>query len=227
MRSVNSITDSKNQATGPLNEGVHLTIVLQLTEVLRSVLISNPDCFLSPCMWGKYELLLRRKIGNQTRTVSESLNHLSQRNKGMDSRASLRADSPYRRIVQLLDTTDKDIEISTLADSCLGHMPDVDALVNTCLQWGSSLYRTGNARVYTTVRLLRRWCADPIRLDVSITKFLSNSGDHVGLSRPTLFRILAELFRSKHLCVGKYLQWLMAKGGTTGLSASAKVSKVI
>lgn len=194
-----------------------------LIETIELIMLSSPACLVSPLIWNRYESLLRRSLVNVPRIVSDSLNRISKRNQKLQSQVSLHATTPKQRVIRLLDTAFEDVDVATLGDACLALMHDPDSLVTTYLQWGSSLYRTGSARIYLTVRLLRGCCAGRNGLDEPITRFISRSGNHVGLSKPSLFRILAELFRSKHLTVGKYLQWLIARGGTNRPLAPAQV----
>lgn len=208
-----------------MQEGIYTTIVPQLAGILETVIVSNPACFVSPQMWDQYETLLWRTLGDNAGNLTESLDHLSRRNKGLRRQASLHTMSPKQRIIHLLDMAFEDVDIASLSDTCLALVRDTDSVVTTYLQWGSTLYRTGNARLYLTVRLLRTCSVGRSGLEAAIMRFMSRSVDHIGLSKSSLFRILAELFRSKHLDVGKYLQWLMAKGCTNGASALSQVCR--
>ena len=209
-----------------LDENEFAEILQQLIDMIKSLILTSPECFISPQMWAKYEPLLRRSLDSTTEDICDSLNQISNRNKEIWGQASLPASTPKQQVIQLLDMVFDDVDVATLEDACRSLVPDTSSLVTTFLQWGSSVYRTGMARIYLSIRLLR---ALPIKmggLDTPITTFLANCEEHVGLSRPSLFRILAELFRSKHLNVGRYLQWLMARGGTNVASLPNQVCRV-
>lgn len=197
----------------------------QLTGILKTIIVSRPACFVSPQMWDQYETLLWRTLGDNGGNLTESLDHLSRRNKRLWRRAPLHAITLKQRIIHLLDMAFEDVDIASLSNTCIALVRDTDSLITTYLQWGSTLYRTGNARLYLTVRLLRSCHVGRGGLEAAIMRFMSRSVDHIGLSKSSLFRILAELFRSKHLDVGKYLQWLMAKGYSNGASALSQVRR--
>ena len=209
-----------------LDEGEFAGILRQLIDMIKSLILKSPACFISPQMWSKYEPLLRRSLDNTTESLCDSLNQISRRNNEIWGQASLPPTTPKQRVIKLLDMVFDDFDIATLADACRSLIPDTNSLVTTFLQWGSSLYRTGMARIYLCIRLLRGLPIKMGGLNTPVTTFLANCEEHVGLSRPSLFRILAELFRSKHLNVGRYLQWLMAKGGTNVTSPPNQVCQV-
>ena len=213
------------EVTG-LDESEFAGISRQLIDMIKSLILTSPACFISPQMWSKYEPLLRRRLDSTTGSLCDSLNQISRRNKDIWGQASLPATTPKQRVIQLLDMVFDDVDIATLADSCRSLMSDTNSLVTTFLQWGSSVYRTGMARIYLSIRLLRGLPIETGGLNTPITTFLANYEEHVGLSRTSLFRILAELFRSKHLNVGRYLQWLMARGGTNVAPLSNRVCRV-
>lgn len=191
--------------------------------MLSSVLRSHPACFLLPQIWHQYEALLRRSLHDRASNISDSIDNISRRNKQLRSESAKREITPRQKVIQLLDTAFENFNITNLADACLALLDDIDTLVITCLQWGSSLYRFGDARVYLTARLLRKFGGSRNVLDKCITQFVATPAIHDGLSKPSLFRIFAELFRSKHLNAGKYLQWLMARGGALGTPAPDQV----
>ncbi|KAL8792612.1 MAG: hypothetical protein Q9195_004835 [Heterodermia aff. obscurata] len=224
-RLVQVLLEQLRKAT-ELDESEFAGINRQLIDMIKSLILTSPACFISPQMWAKYEPLLRRSLDSTTESLCDSLNQISRRNKEIWGQASVPAATPKQRIIQLLDMVFDDVDIATLADTCRSLMPDTNSLVTTFLQWGSSVYRTGVARIYLSIRLLRGLPIDMGGLDTPITKFLANWEEHNGLSRPNLFRILAELFRSKHLNVGRYLQWLMARDGTNVASFPNQVSNL-
>ena len=210
-----------------LDESEFAGILRQLIDMVKSLILTSPACFISPQMWANYEPLLRRSLDSTTESLCDSLNQISRRNKEIRGQASLPAATPKQRVIKLLDMVFDDVDIATLADACQCLMPDTNSLVTTFLQWGSSVYRTGMARIYLSIRLLRGLPINMGGLDTPITAFLANREEHIGLSRPSLFRILAELFRSKHLNVGRYLQWLMARGGTNVASLPNQVCQAL
>ena len=175
-------------------------------------MLSHPACFLLPLSWNKDEALLRRTLNNSTIPLSGAMDQISLRNSQLQSEFSRRGKTPRQKVIQLLDSSLEDINVQSLANACLEVYQDIDAFVMTCLQWGSSAHRSGHARIYLTARLLRISCKNQTVLDRCVLAFVATAAVSNGLHKSSLYRILAELFRSKHLSAGKYLQWLMARG---------------
>ena len=186
-------------------------------------MLSYPACFLLPLSWEKDEALLRRTLKDSTTPLSDAVEQIAIRNSQLQSEILQRGKTPRQKVIQLLDGSLENINVANLARACLEVYHDIDAFVMTCLQWGSSAHRSGHARIYLTARLLRRSCENQIVLDRCVLAFVATAAVCDGLSKPSLYRILAELFRSKHLSAGKYLQWLMARGSAFATSDPKQV----
>jgi mediator of RNA polymerase II transcription subunit 12 len=73
-------------------------------------------------------------------------------------------------------------------------------------------------------RLLRRWSHLDADIYEGIISYLQNrSWDESG-QLDVVFRIVAELVRSKHFSAGRYLQWLIATGSLERDLQSGSVS---
>lgn len=118
------------------------------------------------------------------------------------------------KLVSLLDSVDcaMAINIEPLASKCIAVMPDTRALISAALTWASSLYRDGSHRVYLVTRLLRHWCSAGVDIDDGILSYFHTADSRKGSEPRNIFRVIAELVRSKTFSVGKYLQWLIATG---------------
>jgi mediator of RNA polymerase II transcription subunit 12 len=117
------------------------------------------------------------------------------------------------------------IRIEDLSYECMEITSNADHLISALLQWACSCYRTGSHRIYLATRLLRRWShlgADVY--DGIVTYFQSMTWVESGEIH-ILFRIVAELVRSKHFSVGRYLQWLIATGSLGRDASLALVSR--
>lgn len=114
----------------------------------------------------------------------------------------------------MLDSVDytSGLNTETLACECLATISDARTLVSTVLKWASSLYREGAHRAYLATRLLRRWSRSGLDIDSAILSYFHSSDMNKGSDPRNVFRIVAELVRSKNFSVGKYLQWLIATG---------------
>lgn len=179
-----------------------------------------PACFLLPFCWEKYEDMLR--INPEERSVA-SVHHfekISQRNLRLrrPSRnvGRFSISSSGRNLIALLDKVSFNVDFGTFADKCLATVYDRAQLITICLDWATSLARLGHGRTYFVARLFRRWAKLKVNLEQPILGFLASNPDLPQLQKTNIYRVLAELVHSKHLSVGRYLQWLMAKGAVTG-----------
>jgi mediator of RNA polymerase II transcription subunit 12 len=159
--------------------------------------------------------------------IMRSVNDLDRRARRLQQRrGSLSvAQDATRRIISLLDSIDYAIGVNTenIACECLATMSDAHTLVSTVLRWASSFYREGTHRVYLATRLLRRWCRSGVDIDSAILSYFHSSDMNKGSDPRNVFRIVAELVRSKNFSVGKYLQWLIATGS---LNQNQSISSV-
>ena len=188
----------------------------RLVKLLKSLSISAPACLLLPRCWIKYERTFQNCFQGPADIPASCFEHIVRRNlrltKSSEGRAWRPTPTSRRTFITFLDTTSDWAQIVKLTDSCLAATDDSSKLVITCLEWASSSYRHGHARIYIAARILRRWSKQGIELEKPILDFLAASPNMAGLHKGNTYRLLAELIRSKHFLAGKYLQWLMARG---------------
>ena len=203
---------------GPDND-IYGTLILQLAESLKSILISHPRWFLMPRLWHKYESILHQYIGEDDSRPNSVFEQISKRNQRLfrvseESQTWRPPNTPRQKLIHLLDTVPINTDFLPLAANCLQIIEDLDALVAACLEWASTMYRNGSERIYICVRLLRQFGRTRAGLDASVMRFLATATDSglTSLDKNQLYRIVAELLRSKHISPGKYLSWLMARG---------------
>ena len=126
-----------------------------------------------------------------------------------------------------LDSLRDNQSFGSVASACLRATSDSDLLIRTCVEWSSSVHRYGCFRAYAAARLLRIWKRKGIDLQSPIFNFLAACSDIPGLQKREVYRLLAELVRSRHLSVSKYLQWLIARGTLDGHHELHSVSIMI
>ena len=175
-----------------------------------------PGCLILPAYWTKYEGAIQRCLGQKEDRLQSSFDNLNKRNWRLRNRSLeqwIQGTKTHRQtIILYLDSLRDGRSFSRVAGACLRATSDHDLLVRTCIEWSSSLYRYGFFRAYAAARLLRMWKGMGVDLQGPIFKFLAACSDVPGLKRRDVYRLLAELVRSRHLSVGKYLQWLIARG---------------
>lgn len=117
-----------------------------------------------------------------------------------------------QQLIKLLDSISPSYDFSILSSECLRLPLDHEALISRVLEWASTPFRHGINRVYIAVRLLRRWRKSEIDTDSHMLSFLLKIRTRPGFELSRIYHIISELIRSQSFSVGKYLQWLMARG---------------
>ena len=172
--------------------------------------------------------MLRQYVTQNEPQLEGCLEPISKRNLRLQTTVSQppgwRPPSTARqRLISILDTVQTDVHFSNVTEDCLQTIDDFDVLIATCLEWASSRNRDGDDRVYICTRLLRQCSKVRAGLDTSIMRFIATRASFADLSIEKLYRLLAELLRSKHIAPGRYLSWLMARGNLSGHPTTAQV----
>ncbi|KAJ5110925.1 hypothetical protein N7532_001460 [Penicillium argentinense] len=133
--------------------------------------------------------------------------------------------SPQQRIIRLLDSIRSVQDVSSVSSACLEAVADRAALVSKLLEWLATPFRHGICRVYIGVRLLRKWKSLGVDVDDHILSFLSFSQRESPktMNMDNIYHTISELVRSQTFSVGRYLQWLMAKGITGRVSSEKQM----
>ncbi|EEP75612.1 predicted protein [Uncinocarpus reesii 1704] len=105
--------------------------------------------------------------------------------------------------------------MDAISSACLNMHLEYDSLISKLLEWSSTNFRRGSTRIYVTVRLLRKWRKSGIDTDSSIVSFLQHKAESSVLEKGNIYHVISELVRSQSFAVGKYLQWLVARGAVT------------
>jgi mediator of RNA polymerase II transcription subunit 12 len=182
------------------------------------LLATRPACLLLPTSWVKHGAVLKTLAAKRDHPqITLAVEKLDTRNNRLLQ--SARAVAPLSRtsaaqIFRKLDSINykAPIRIEDLSYECMEIMSNATQLISALLQWASSCYRLGSHRVYLATRLLRRWSHLGADVYEGVLSHLQNMTWVVSGALSSLLRIVAELVRSKHFSVGRYLQWLIATG---------------
>lgn len=201
-----------------------------LEQLLLKVLVTSPSCLLLPDRWNAHLPVLQRLAlkhpDSKVLLVVQDLNRRARR-LCPSSPSDRSAQSPARRIVLLLDAVDytPDVNVELIAKQCWDALPNARDLVSIVLRWASSSHRVGMQRIYLVTRLLCKWWRSGIDTDDAILAFFQ-SVDCGRVDEPcNIYRIVAELVRSKTFSVGRFLQWLIATGSFDRNSDFTSVSQ--
>lgn len=209
-----------DRASLPINHEVYDTVFKKLAKLLKTIMLSAPACLILPAGWNKYQDTIKSCLDKTESRLQSSFDNLSKRNWKIRNRASNQSSQPTKShgqtIIMFLDSLCYDQSFGKIAGACLRVTDDYDLLVRTCIEWSSSIYRHGRSRAYAAARLLRIWKRKGVDLQGPIFNFLAASSDVPDLQKRDIYILLAELVRSQHLSIGKYLQWLIARGTLDG-----------
>ncbi|KAJ5668019.1 uncharacterized protein N7477_006589 [Penicillium maclennaniae] len=133
--------------------------------------------------------------------------------------------SPQQRIIRLLDSIRSAQDIPAASAACLDAVGDGRSLVSKLLQWLATPFRHGICRVYVGARLLRKWKSCGVDVDEHVLSFLTHFRDTKKLDMENVYHVISELVRSQTFSVGRYLQWLMAKGATSYSSSKGQSAR--
>ena len=204
-------------------------VLQQLVQLSRFIMVDAPACFLLPASWARHKDALKDcSAGEGNSDLQRRYENLAVRNEYLQNGA-LRQHKPHRnllrqKIILLLDSLSTKPDYGKVAGACLHNLKDNDVLIETCVEWSCSNYRHGLFRTYAAARLLRIWHRCGIELQRPLFNVLASFGGRGDVSRESLYKLIAGLVSSKHVSVGRYLQWLMARGSLRDSSNHSSVS---
>lgn len=120
---------------------------------------------------------------------------------------------PIRLVLfEYLDSLPTDPSITECAERCKTICGDNVDIIASLMDWGSSNFRTGSARVYLTASILKLLANQGTILEEGILNTLSDLSAQQGRNPSAFAKIIVELVSTKHFNYGKYLQWLISTG---------------
>ena len=222
--------DLYSQITSPDTKETSASLQSKLVAFIRALALTDPMCCILPHCWLKYESFLKLCFDEQDPRLNFCFRNLWERS--LRLRRPPFADivgsyqTPRQRLIALLDALGPDFDIGALSDSAKEIVDDHDVLISTLIEWATTLYRNGPSRIYLALRLFHQWSRAGLSLDQPVLRFIGHFSHTPGLHKPSMCKLFAELIRSKLLAVGKYLQWLIARGPQFHLQEAKTVSKM-
>ncbi|KAI4259051.1 MAG: hypothetical protein LQ352_000948 [Teloschistes flavicans] len=201
-------------------------VVNEIEALLRILISSGPASFLLPQTWQIYQPLLQAMTEFFDPVLSARLKLISMRNMQMRTLSKPCDESDAiidQKIIRILDILPFSADPAEFASDLWEAARHPDCLVRICLQWSSSVFRSGQRRTYIAARLLRKWHGMGVDVETSILNFISSESNTFGSEPSRLYRTIAELARTRHFSLGKYLQWVI----TTGVLSSLNYSPII
>ena len=194
------------------------------TSMIYDLMIKYPEFLVLPIQWHRYENALFRSLVTIRNSAQTSFEMVSSRNSRCrkDAIAYSNETFPYKKVISYLElASQRTINLQKLSDTFIRMTQDQQRLVATLIQWSTAKLRQNVSRVYLAVRILRQLARLGFALDDPITAILASTIELRQLDISKVYLLVSELVRSYHFSMGKYLQWLLAKGSL----ASSEVSK--
>ncbi|KAJ5114672.1 Mediator complex subunit Med12, partial [Penicillium alfredii] len=212
------LLEKLRQATEPKLEPLQ-PLIDRLSRFVRRLVHEHTSSVILPNSWDTYKHQVLSCLNLKHQVDRALFQSLAERNARVQRPRHSRQTahrSPHQRIIRLLDSIRSSHDIPSISSACLETVDDKTVLVSKLLEWLATPFRHGLCRVYIGVRLLRKWKSIGIDVDGCIITFLSKAREDQRLNIGHVYHAVSELVRSQTFSVGRYLQWLMAKGVTSG-----------
>lgn len=186
-------------------------------------MFQKPANLVSMRLWSKYCTTVQANLGSSNKTASliDDIRKRNERLASATARPSM-TDSTKRRLLHVLDKLDCDVRMDELSSQCLGMIQDKGTLIQELLEWSTSIYREDISRVYLAAGLIRNWHGLGIDTDSGILTFLGQSRN-LRCCRESVYLLVSELACTNHFSVGRFLQWLIARGALNNVQSLDRV----
>ncbi|CAJ2504356.1 Uu.00g117500.m01.CDS01 [Anthostomella pinea] len=187
-----------------------LPLSTQLCSLVDSLISAYPESFVHPLSWTRFRDSLQSSLSASQRAA---FGIIDARNDHLTS-SSIKSQPAVRStLVELLDNMlrmpfkdDIPTKLRKTSDNNV-------VLIRTVLEWCTSLYRFGAAKVYVAATILRSISTFDVDITRSILDFLDAVPLQENARKHIIYHLVSELVRSAHFSVPQYVQWLIARGG--------------
>ncbi|KAI2884029.1 hypothetical protein CBS11852_8905 [Aspergillus niger] len=190
-------------------------LVERLSRCIRRLVLEHTSSVILPKSWDKYKDLIASCLNLKESPDKTTLQNLAERNVRVQLPTNHQVTTqqlPQQHVIHLFESIQSAHDVLSTSSACLAAVEDKATLVAKLLEWAATPFRHGSRRVYTSVRLLRKWKMSGMDVESHILAFLANIQITSRVNMDNVYHIIAELVRSQTFSVGRYLQWLMAKG---------------
>ncbi|KAI0021405.1 transcription mediator subunit Med12 [Xylariomycetidae sp. FL0641] len=197
-----------------------LPLSSQLSTLVELLVSNSPESFVHPITWAKFSTPLQSSLANSSDSKHISLFKLIDKRNDNLTRSHVKSQPAVRStLVGMLD----DMLRMPFRDDLLTQLhrtvDDHSVLIRTVLEWCTSLYRFGTAKVYGAATILRSLTNLDVDITRDILEFLGSDPMPEKPRKQVVYQLVSELVRSGHFSVPQYAQWLIARGS---LFASAE-----
>lgn len=205
-------------------------LVSIISESIRMMAYTRPLVLFLPHVWEDYSdvfkscLVLSEPVD---RKLYAEISTQNRRFKPMKDSISARSLCPKQTVIRVLDAAKAPYYVTRISEACLHVCGDRYSLVRTLLEWSATPFRTGSARRYLVVHLLRRWYATGIDIDQPVRDLIMDHDTFSLLDNDAFFNVAADLFRSKTISVSRCLQLALATGASANPNSTAGLLRLI
>lgn len=215
-----------------VQDDIDQTVHTRIRTILTSILLSVPDAFVHPSLWGRIEPTLNQAMGQMkdlphdqlsfmsslqleklTLTVAERLQEIHSRNEAfLAQEATPRTQSQNVKLqrAEMLDGISPLTDYSALAKRLFDGNPE--EAITSLAEWATTRMKYGEWRIYAAVSLLKQFChtaSMKVVVQSSLLSFLNDTSIEYNNS---ISRLFGELIAAGLFSYGKYLQRLIARG---------------
>ncbi|KAF7960525.1 hypothetical protein EAE96_000205 [Botrytis aclada] len=188
-------------------------LIGRLRILLTKLMTSNPDNFVSPEIWFKHREVLQAYLSYSDELPMSVWEEINRRNMRLTTLAPEAQHPPQQRLFNILDKSLFTLFTPEIIDVCWQLDDDKTALVHAILDWSTSCYRPGHAKVFIGARIIRAWRRLGADATAATLSFLDSSACEIGRNKASFYHLVSELARSNDFCIPTYLQWLISRGG--------------
>ncbi|KAI1500674.1 transcription mediator subunit Med12 [Biscogniauxia marginata] len=189
-----------------------LPLSTQLSSLVESVISACPESFVHPWTWARFRDILQSSLATKESKLL-AFKSIDMRNDYLTS-SNVRSQPAVRST--LVESLDNMLRMPFTEEIPLQlRKPGENnaVLVRTILEWCTSLYRFGVAKVYIATAILRSLSALGVDITRDILEFLDADPLPENARKHLVYHLVSELVRSGHFSVPQYVQWLIARGG--------------
>ncbi|KAF2720375.1 hypothetical protein K431DRAFT_226647 [Polychaeton citri CBS 116435] len=203
------------------------TLRQRLQRLLVVMAATKRASLIVPYHWHECKDLIStvlRSAAGKSRTAELAIENVIKRNEhliGLTQSKSCMTASPALKVIRLLDGLDLNFNASDVASRCLALLPDASRLMTLVLDWASSTYRHGQARIYMGPRIIRELAEDEISIDSMVLGFLRQKSACPTTNPRAVYAVVSELVRFQAFSVGNFVQWALTSGALYTASAAS------
>ncbi|KAK0655862.1 hypothetical protein B0T16DRAFT_315206 [Cercophora newfieldiana] len=190
-------------------------LLSKLTTLLNTLILSSPENFVVPNIWPKYRDSLKTCLPPGDPARHSAFMAINNRNEQLVASANRSQPAARHILVRTLDGTLQAPMPDELPAQCWGISKDKAALAKVLIEWCTSLYRPGLAKVFVSSRILQHWSTLGLDSTMAILDFLDADQFAEEGRKGALYHLVCELVRAGSFSVPRYVQWRMARGSLT------------